>query len=189
MAETKSGAGAEPFVVIYEAQSAEEATILRGLLQSAGIGFPAEVKADPFPVPNFTENTRATEILVRASQVEDARKILASYGETGPGAVAVGAKHFYAGSLQSGDRGWARMVEWIVFTDGNCSTGGVNAIQKSFCCRAGASLVRHFQKLGRQRQVLSRQRPFNWFFNIPCKQQRFLPIFQAEHQRVVVGCL
>ena len=85
MGQTKGKMETEPFVVIYEAKSAEEATILRGLLQSAGIGFPPETKSDPFPVPNFTENTRATEILVRASQVEDARKILASYGQIGPG--------------------------------------------------------------------------------------------------------
>jgi hypothetical protein len=85
MAQTNRVPEGEPYVVIYEANSAEEATILRGLLQSAGIGFPPEAIADPFPVPNLTENVRATEILVRASQVEDARKILASYGEIGPG--------------------------------------------------------------------------------------------------------
>ncbi len=86
MSESKSGAQGEPFVLVYEAQSPEEATILRGLLQSAGIGFPPEVSSDPFPVPNLSENIRPTEILVRASEAEDARKILESYGETGPSA-------------------------------------------------------------------------------------------------------
>lgn len=85
MEKSKSGAGDEPFVVIYEAESAEEATILRGLLQSAGIESTPQAVSDPFPVPNFSENTRETEIRVPASQADDARQILESYGETGSG--------------------------------------------------------------------------------------------------------
>ncbi len=72
----------EPFVVIYETDSSEEATILRGLLESAGIESPPTVFSDPFPVPNLSEDSHGTEILVRTSQVEDAREILKSYGET-----------------------------------------------------------------------------------------------------------
>jgi hypothetical protein len=72
----------EPFVVIYEAESAEEATILRGLLQSAGIESPPAIFSDPFPVPNISEITHGAEIMVRASQAKDARQILKSYGET-----------------------------------------------------------------------------------------------------------
>jgi hypothetical protein len=82
MHQSSQGGTEEPFVTIYEAETAEEATILRGLLQSAGIESPPSIFSDPFPLPNFSEITHGTEILVRSSQVEDAREILKSYGET-----------------------------------------------------------------------------------------------------------
>ncbi len=72
----------EPFIIVYEAETPEEAIILRGLLQSAGIESPGTTFSDPFPLPTHSEITRGTEVLVRASQVEAARKILDSYGET-----------------------------------------------------------------------------------------------------------
>jgi hypothetical protein len=72
----------DPFVIIYETETPEEATILRGLLQSAGIESPPTVFSDPFPLPTFSEITHGTEVIVRTSQVEDAKQILASYGES-----------------------------------------------------------------------------------------------------------
>jgi len=77
---SKSGA-TEPFVIVYEAESLEEAAVLRGLLRSAGIESPPAAFSDPFPLPAFSEVTHGMEILVRVSQAEDARQILKSYGE------------------------------------------------------------------------------------------------------------
>jgi hypothetical protein len=74
----------EPFVVIFQTETPEEATVLRGLLQSAGILSPSPTFSDPFPLPTHSEITHGTEILVRISQVEAAREILASYGEKDP---------------------------------------------------------------------------------------------------------
>ena len=71
----------EPFVVIFQTETPEEATVLRGLLQSGGIESPPPTFSDPFPLPTHSEITHGTEILVRFSQVEAAREILASYGE------------------------------------------------------------------------------------------------------------
>jgi hypothetical protein len=76
----------EPFVAIFETETPEEAVILRGLLQSGGIDSPSPTFSDPFPLPTHSEITHGTEILVRISQVEAAREILASYGEKDPSA-------------------------------------------------------------------------------------------------------
>jgi hypothetical protein len=84
---TKPGDG-EPFVVIFQTETPEEAVILRGLLQSGGIDSPAPTFSDPFPLPTHSEITHGTEILVKISQVEAAREILASYGEEDPPALA-----------------------------------------------------------------------------------------------------
>ena len=80
---SKPGDG-EPFVVIFETETPEEATVLRGLLQSGGIDSPSPTFSDPFPLPTHSEITHGTEILVRISQVAEAREILASYGQQDP---------------------------------------------------------------------------------------------------------
>ena len=84
MTETKKAGEGEPFVAIFQTETPEEATVLRGLLQSGGIDSPAPTFSDPFPLPTHSEITHGTEILVRISQVEAAREILASYGEKDP---------------------------------------------------------------------------------------------------------
>jgi hypothetical protein len=71
----------EPFAVIFQTETPEEAIVLRGLLHSGGIESPSPTFSDPFPLPTHSEITHGTEILVRFSQVEAAREILASYGE------------------------------------------------------------------------------------------------------------
>jgi hypothetical protein len=81
MTETKKPGDGEPFVVIFQAETPEEAVIVRGLLQSGGIDSPSPTFSDPFPLPTHSEITHGTEILVKISQVEAARQILASYGE------------------------------------------------------------------------------------------------------------
>jgi len=84
MHQSSKAGDSEPFVVIFETETPEEAVMLRGLLQSGGIESPSPTYSDPFPLPTHSEITHGTEILVRISQVEDARKILASYGEKDP---------------------------------------------------------------------------------------------------------
>jgi hypothetical protein len=81
----KPGDG-EPFVVIFHTDTPEEAIALRGLLQSGGIESPAHTFMDPLRDPMHSELMHGTEILVRISQVEAAREILASYGEKDPSA-------------------------------------------------------------------------------------------------------
>jgi hypothetical protein len=80
---SKPGDG-EPFVAIFQTETPEEATVLRGLLKSSGIDSPSPTFSDPFPLPTYSEITHGTEILVRISQVAEAREILASYGEQDP---------------------------------------------------------------------------------------------------------
>jgi hypothetical protein len=84
MNQQSKSADSEPFVVIFQTETPEEAIALRGLLQSGGIDSPSPTFSDPFPLPTHSEITHGTEILVRISQVEAARQILASYGEKDP---------------------------------------------------------------------------------------------------------
>jgi hypothetical protein len=74
----------EEFVIVYEALTREEAAVLRGLLESAGIETsPSTAGGDPFPLRTFAEGTHGTEIVVPKSQAEEARRILKTYEETG----------------------------------------------------------------------------------------------------------
>lgn len=83
MAQQSSKSGAEdPFIIIYETDTPEEALILRGLLESAGIESPASSFTEPIPLHDYSDVTRRARVMVRTSQVEDARRILLSYGET-----------------------------------------------------------------------------------------------------------
>jgi hypothetical protein len=68
-------------VTVYEALTREEAAILRGLLRSAGIDSEQATSGDPFPLRTYAEGTHGTEVIVPASQADEARKILESYGE------------------------------------------------------------------------------------------------------------
>ena len=81
---SSAAANSEPFVVIFQTETPEEATVIRGLLQSGGIESPSPTFSDPLPLTTHSEITHGTEILVRISQVEAAREILASYGENDP---------------------------------------------------------------------------------------------------------
>jgi hypothetical protein len=80
--DSSEGKPEEPFVVIYEPETLEEAAIVRGLLQSAGIESPLPTFTDPFPLPAYSEITHGTEVLVRVSQADDARQILKTYAES-----------------------------------------------------------------------------------------------------------
>jgi len=59
--------------------------VIRGLLESAGIESPPPTSMDPFPLREPPKGTHGVEILVLASQADDARSIIADYrdGEKG----------------------------------------------------------------------------------------------------------
>ena len=59
--------------------------VIRGLLESAGIDSPPPTSMDPFPLREPPKGTHGVEILVLASQADDARSIIADYrdGERG----------------------------------------------------------------------------------------------------------
>ena len=69
----------EPVVVVHQAGSWTEAVVIRGLLCSAGIDSPASTSTDPFPMREPPKGTHGVEILVLASQADDARRIIAAY--------------------------------------------------------------------------------------------------------------
>jgi hypothetical protein len=66
-------------VVVHRAQSWTEAVVIRGLLESAGIDSPPLTRTDPFPMSEPPADFPGVEILVRESQVEEARRIVAEY--------------------------------------------------------------------------------------------------------------
>jgi len=67
----------EPFVVAYQAGTASEAMVVRGLLESAGIHSPDFDAADPFPMNEPPEGVHGAEVWVRESQAGEARRIIA----------------------------------------------------------------------------------------------------------------
>lgn len=81
MTERKAG-DREPLeetVVVHRADSWVQAMVIRGLLQSAGIDSPSLTRNEPYPFSNPPANFPGAEILVRESQVEEARNIIAEY--------------------------------------------------------------------------------------------------------------
>jgi Putative prokaryotic signal transducing protein len=73
----------EAVLVVHHAASAAEAVVLRGLLQSAGIQSPRDTFTDPFPMQEPPAGFTGTEILVLASQAEDAKRIIEDYYRRG----------------------------------------------------------------------------------------------------------
>lgn len=73
----------EETVVIHRAESWTEAMVIRGLLESAGIVSPPLTRTDPFPMSEPRADFPGVEILVRESQAEEARKIIAEYRAAG----------------------------------------------------------------------------------------------------------
>lgn len=66
----------ERVVNAYTAESASEAMVIRGLLESAGIRSPNPVTADPFPLNEPPKGTHGVEIYVLESQRDKARRII-----------------------------------------------------------------------------------------------------------------
>jgi hypothetical protein len=77
--ENEKRARQEETVAVYRADSWTEAVVIRGLLESAGIASPPLTRTDPYPFSNPPADFPGAEILVRESQVEDARRIIAEY--------------------------------------------------------------------------------------------------------------
>jgi hypothetical protein len=73
----------EGTVAVHRADSWTEAVVIRGLLESAGIDSPSLTHTDPYPFSNPPADFPGAEILVRESQVEDARQIIREYLESG----------------------------------------------------------------------------------------------------------
>ncbi len=69
----------EPVVTAYMAESASEAMVIRGLLESAGISSPGSVSTDPFPIPENPESPHGLEVIVLESQVDEARALIEEY--------------------------------------------------------------------------------------------------------------
>ncbi len=68
-------------VKVFEAATASEAMVVRGLLQSAGISSPDFQSAEPFPMNEPPEGWHDAEVWVPKSQAEDARAILSGYSK------------------------------------------------------------------------------------------------------------
>lgn len=66
-------------VKVYEASTASEALVVRGLLASAGISAPDFGAAEPFPMNEPPEGSHDAEVWVPEPQAEDARRILAEF--------------------------------------------------------------------------------------------------------------
>ena len=75
--ETPQHMTSDALVMVYKAESAAEAAVVRGLLESAGIKSPAPTYTDPFPMQEPPEGFTGTEVLAPASQAEDAKEIIA----------------------------------------------------------------------------------------------------------------
>ena len=69
----------EAVVVVHHAGTWTEAVVIRGLLGSAGMESPAPTSCDPFPMREPPKGAQGVEILVLASQAEEARRIIADY--------------------------------------------------------------------------------------------------------------
>jgi hypothetical protein len=69
----------EKVVVAYAAGNAEEAMVIRGLLESNGIESPGSGSTDPFPVSEPLDGGHGVDIFVLESQADEARKLIEEY--------------------------------------------------------------------------------------------------------------
>lgn len=75
----KSHHPGDAVLMIHRAANSAEATVLRGVLQSAGIKSPSDTFTDPFPMQEPPAGFTGTEIHVLESQRADAQKIIDDY--------------------------------------------------------------------------------------------------------------
>jgi hypothetical protein len=81
----------EKLVIAHTAESASEAMVIRGLLESAGIHSPGSVSSDPFPLNEPPEGSHGTEIFVRESQAAEAQRVIAQYSKSSAASADTGA--------------------------------------------------------------------------------------------------
>jgi len=81
----------ERVVVAHTAESLAEATVIRGLLESAGIQSPRAVQSDPFTLPAVPEGVHEVEVYVLESQVGHARRVISEYLKGNARGAAVGS--------------------------------------------------------------------------------------------------
>jgi hypothetical protein len=81
----------DKLVIAHTAESASEAMVIRGLLESAGIHSPGSASSDPFPLNEPPEGSHGTEIFVRESQAAEAQRIIAEYAKGNAAAADSGA--------------------------------------------------------------------------------------------------
>lgn len=78
----------ERVVVAHTADTATEAMVIRGLLESAGIRSPGFDSAEPFPLNEPPEGTHGSEIYVLESQAKEAQRLIAEYAKANKGSSA-----------------------------------------------------------------------------------------------------
>jgi hypothetical protein len=69
----------DPTVIVHRATTSTEAMVIRGLLESAGIKVPDFSPGEPFPMHAPPAGMTDGDIVVLASQADDARRIIADY--------------------------------------------------------------------------------------------------------------
>lgn len=69
----------DPTVIVHRAATSTEAMVIRGLLESAGLKVPDFSPGEPFPMHVPPAGMTDGDIVVLASQAEDARRIIADY--------------------------------------------------------------------------------------------------------------
>jgi hypothetical protein len=72
-------ASKDPTVIVHHAGTSTEAMVIRGLLESAGIKVPDFTPGEPFPMHTPPAGMTDGDIVVLASQAEDARRIISDY--------------------------------------------------------------------------------------------------------------
>ena len=81
----------EKLVIAHTAETASEAMVIRGLLESAGIHSSGSSSSDPFPLNEPPEGSHGTEIYVRESQAAEAQRIIAEYAQGNADAAGAGS--------------------------------------------------------------------------------------------------
>lgn len=66
-------------VIVHRATTSTEAMVIRGLLESAGVKTPDSSGGEPFPMHTPPAGMTDGDIVVLASQADDARRIIADY--------------------------------------------------------------------------------------------------------------
>jgi len=69
----------DPIVIVHRATTSTEAMVIRGLLESAGLKVPDFSPGEPFPMHTPPAGMTDGDIVVLASQAEDAKRIIADY--------------------------------------------------------------------------------------------------------------